>query len=501
MALLLILSLCRMSVAETWITLHKESIRLKEFTSCARVAKDGEQDLCDCCLVKNVDVLGYNAAEAAGRCTVNHRCFFAEETYYDLAAARQSVALSRQRLKSMTIANVDTLRNPPELPLDGALNGEDIIDIMHALNSEGWLNLPSQLFEKDSDGNRSIFATPLSDKDKGFYSGQLFFVGYKIFAVDNNDDEEQKTIPLYIVKETNKGTSEISHLYKVSASRLQGERVDTYDKHFGTFVEPSSTIAHIAFDDLHFKLKTSGATRYFSLLQTAAGQSLNKYLRTFGAVAQSLDTTDEQFEQEFIKIKHIFYRIGFAMSELHQKYADITDDRKGPLKRTFVHGDLHSQNIFYDEMTDKVTLIDNETFSLSLKRPSLGIDDIVEFYLLHTVKTVAHSVSFQLTNNREFGISDAIWHDMWRALFDGYLSAYGDLSEQEFEDLYDDFKDEFYEGFSQLHIFCSLHNLLDQRKLKRLGPSVRRSRIGREDLAATFLRLHAKKDQTIQRLR
>src|SRR5215207_4437897 len=88
-ALLLVIGLSGMSFAETWITVHNESIRLKEFTSCTRTAKDDLRVICDCCLVKNVDVLGYNAAEAAERCTDTYGCLYDEATYYNLDIARQ----------------------------------------------------------------------------------------------------------------------------------------------------------------------------------------------------------------------------------------------------------------------------------------------------------------------------------------------------------------------------------------------------------------------------
>ena len=497
-AWLLIFSVGGVSFAETWITVHGESSRLKECTSCTRAAKEDQRAVCDCCMVKNVDVLGYNAAEAANRCTSAYSCVFDQAVYYNLDVARQTVAYSRLRLKSMTIANMDNFADTLNLPEDGILTGENIVDILHVLNSDGLLNLPAYLFAKNAEGERNIFARPLGDNDKGFYSGQLFFVGYKDFIVDKSGAVEQKTVPLYIAKETNKGVSEIGNLYQIGASRLRNERINTYDKHFGKRTEETSTIAQIAFDDLHFKLKSNGHTRYFSLLQTAPGKSFNNYLRDFGKLAQSVETDDEQYQNAFTKINYIFYRIGFAMSKLHQKYADTTDKRKGPLKPTFVHGDLHSQNIFYDELSDQVTLIDNETFSMSLKRPSLGIDDIVEFYMLHTVKTIAHTVSFQLINNREFGIHDGLWHELWCALFDGYLSAYGNLSQEQFAELYADFKDEFYGGFSQLRIFRNLHNLTDQRKLKRFGPSLRRSKIMHEELAEVFERLLAQKSQQFE---
>jgi hypothetical protein len=160
------------------------------------------------------------------------------------------------------------------------------------------------------------------------------------------------------------------------------------------------------------------------------------------------------------------------------------------LKPTLNHGDLHSENIFWDDKNQHLTLIDNETFALSVKHPSSGVNDIVEFYMLHTVHTVAHAVSSQLTTNEEFGINDALWHELWRSLFYGYLTAYNPTTPAAFSKLFEDFHKEFMNGLSQFRMLKNLRDFTDQRKLKRFGPSIRRSKIKHHELKETFDRLY-----------
>ncbi len=490
--ILSIILLGQKAFSETWITLKDEPRRLHSLTSCARAADYVKKDTCSCCLVQHVDINNYNAAEAAEHCRVAHQCEFDEASFYDLEVARRQVANARKSIKAMTIVDVTKLLETPQLPRDAVLTNTDIVTILETLNKAGYLALPPDIFSTSKEAPLKLFAKPLGNSAKGVYSGQLFFIGYTKRTRNEDGKVVIKTVPLYILKETKKGVSEIAHLYKVDVSRLHSERDDTFTKHFTDAEVTTPTIARVAFDDLHFKLKT-GNTRYFSLLQTAPGKSIYKHLRDFGMLAQTKDTDEKEFQAAMTRIKHIFYRMGFAMSQLHQKYIDPLHFRAKPLKKTYTHGDLHSENIFYDDVTDTVTLIDNETFALSLNHPSLGIDDIVEFYMMHTLKTIAHTVASQLTNNREFGINDALWHELWRSLFDGYLSAYGDLSREEFEELFNDFREQFYKGLSQFRIFKSPRNFVDQRKIKRFGPSIRRSNLKDHELAETFERLYARK--------
>jgi hypothetical protein len=185
------------------------------------------------------------------------------------------------------------------------------------------------------------------------------------------------------------------------------------------------------------------------------------------------------------------------MSKLHQKYAILSTRKHKKLGKTYIHGDFHGQNVFYDYLSDTVTLIDNETFSLALKkkttgvkdRRSSGVNDIVDLYLLGTIKTVAHQFSKQIRINTQLHISDKLWHELWHDLLLGYLKAYDFNDAETLKDAYWEFRSKFYEGLSNAQVFDSIKNFKDQRVLKRFGPSKRRYYVKEHYLNQTFIAL------------
>lgn len=464
---------------ETWFNVNNQAIRLRRLTNCHHVSRGNQQDTCDCCLIKAIEKEHLSPSQAIRKCATSYHCRFPHGSYIREESATTQIKQARKNLRAMTIIDIERLAYPVEISKNGVLSNEDVRNIIQSLHKEKYLDLPANLFEEDK-----IMVKPLGASAKGHFSGQLFSISYN----DNSLTDEtmsSSTKPLYVLKETKKGVKEIKHLYQISVSPLINEKISTTEKMADKEVL-SESMAQIAFDDVHFKIKTMGETRYFSLLQTAPGKSLHHHFVEFGEVADSSDCDNPQFQVALKKIKHIFYRVGESISLLHQKYAVIEVKRPFAKARTYLHGDLHSANIFFDEKTDLVTLIDNETFALSLKRPSSGVNDIVEFYIMHTIHTLAHQVSRQLTINQEFGIHDQLWHELWRSLFAGYFAAFGPISKDEFEVLYQGFRQEFFDGFSELKIFESIRYFMDQRKLKRFGPSIRRSQIKHHELAKLF---------------
>jgi hypothetical protein len=193
--------------------------------------------------------------------------------------------------------------------------------------------------------------------------------------------------------------------------------------------------------------------------------------------------------REILLAKNMFYRVGFAMSKLHQKYATKNIRKCQQLGKTYIHGDFHAQNVFYDQLSGTVTLIDNETFSLALKKRTSGVNDIVDLYLLHTVKTVAHQFTKQILTNQQLGIDDILWHELWHDLFLGYINAYEFSDESCLQDAFWEFRAKFYEGLSNAQLFDSIKNFKDQRVLKRFGPSYRRFYVKEHYLDQAFVDL------------
>lgn len=471
--------------AETWISVKGHPVSLHSQSVCDNIADD-DGTICDCCLVNTVARSPLHEVDAIHQCSVRYACSFDKDAYDNRKTARLEIDRAKKHLKAMTIVDLSDLSQKIALPENGVLEPHDILSILISLSRDGHVSLPEVFFAKEN----ALRIKAIGDGAKGYFSGQLFAIQYDPTFIAQSSSTPGNYQPLYILKETKKGVKEIFHLYKVATSPLGNEKISTTNMLFSLGKNSSdSGIAKIAFDDLHFKFIQNGTTRYFSLLQTARGQSLHHHLKEFGKLASTREMDSAEFISALTNMKHTFYRIGYAMSLLHQKYASPESKKKFARKKTFLHGDLHSENLFYDSETDTVTLIDNETFALSLKRPSSGINDIVEFYMLHTIHTVAHKVSTQLTTNVEFGINDQLWQELWRSLFKGYFAAFGPLPLEDFEKLFDGVKREFFNGFSQRKNIKSIRHLKDQRKLKRFGPSFRRYKIKHHSLAAMFERL------------
>lgn len=487
-ASLLIFLTVQNGFAETWISIGDRPMRLRKGISCRLRAKHDAVSQCDCCLLKNLNARDMSLTAAVDRCISSFHC-----NYPKRASEEHAKALLRnaeRRLKAMSIININKIFPELDLPEDGHLSGEEVKNILHKLNDAGFLQLPRGLFVTEKNHQSLLNVKTLGEEGvKGIFSGQLFAVTYDRFT-----DDKKTTRPLFILKETKKGLGEIENLYKVSSSNLFSEKISTEQKHFSGMPEIDTKKAAIAFDEIHFKIKANGDKRYFSLLQTAEGRSFYSHLKEFGELAKVSDSNDETYLRALKIMKTMFFDIGFSLSELHRAHAQEDGKRERWLKKTFIHGDVHASNIFYSVNSRKVTLIDNETFALSLRRPSSGVNDLVDLYMLHTVHTIAHAVATQLTTNEAFGIDDHLWHELWRSLFDGYLSAYGELSHQEYKQLFSQFKHKFIRGFSQSRIFMKApRQFIDQRNLKRLGPTGRLKHLLDHEIPATFDLLYDKK--------
>ncbi|MCA9507760.1 MAG: hypothetical protein KC505_04980, partial [Myxococcales bacterium] len=351
-----------------------------------------------------------------------------------------------------------------------SLNNNSVLEIIGELLKNKYLDLPSPLMDMDNIDS-CLKVRALSASLKGVHSGQLFSISYNQACLVGGEIIWR---PLYILKETTKGPAEIKNLFRVKQSILGEKRISTKQLLQESYSSKNNSEALISFDDMHFSITNKSQTRYFSLLQTAKGRSLHSILVEFGNHIEMLDTTQIENSPAYRNMQHMFYRIGFATSKLHQKFSQHSLEDHGIMGKTLIHGDFHAQNIFYATENGDVTLIDNETYAMSLKHKSSGINDVIDLYLLHSTKTFAHYFAKQIFTNADFGINDQIWHQLWQQLVIGYIEAYDHLSAQQQMSLLDEIAREFKKGLSNRWLLHPYTKIKDQRKLKRLGPSKRR---------------------------
>lgn len=373
--------------------------------------------------------------------------WFLQFTAFALLAAQMTLADSSE--VHLQLLEVSDFVDPTSFA-KGDLDDISITKLLHAFAHKGHLSMDEALF---ANPNRCLRLQPISTQNKGKFSGQVFSISYNVICMEHSSVIGQSRWEnLYILKETKKGKAEIDNLRAVNRSPIGDLRTSP----------AGAKEAHIAFDDLYFVLRQGSRQRYFSLLRTADGKSLYFYLKRF---AQGL-------KRDSSRELKMFYNVGYALSKFHQRFEEKV--LGAYLGRTYIHGDCHAQNIFYDEDTGKVTLIDNESLALGLDKKSSGVNDIVDLYLLHTVKTIAHRYAPNLPTNKEFGIDDEIWHSFIQELFLGYLEAYEISNQIAKSQLFDSFAHEVVKELSAFRPFTTLTNLTDQRKQKRFGLSKRR---------------------------
>lgn len=97
--------------------------------------------------------------------------------------------------------------------------------------------------------------------------------------------------------------------------------------------------------------------KFFSIAKGAKGLQLSSIYRS----------SDENLKQQ------AFSAYGKALAQFHKHYMDDhtipnPGEEKSPLSifKTITHGDAHWGNVFYAPETNKITFIDNDTFSLSM---------------------------------------------------------------------------------------------------------------------------------------
>lgn len=452
-----IFTLLNFAHGETFVTINNKTTKLTKNSKC-RYLTQNNNDLCDCCFIKQTSVLKHSDKKASKICIVRHQCILYSK---ERGLTGSPIARARKNLNYMPVIKINDFKEHVSIPQNGVLTKESVEQIVIALNDADHIRLPKNFL-----ANHTI--NELGKTHKGYHSGQLFTISY------NNGLSQE---PLYFLKETKKGLKEIKHLYKIANSSLKEQKQS----------QQHEDIAQISFHELHFKIKTNGCNRYFSLLQTASGKSLHYYLLNFSNAIKQYHEDDDEFKASLNKMKHIFYRLGHSLSLLHQTHSQQKNKRI--LKKTYIHGDCHSDNIFYDQATDNITMIDNETFSYSLTHQDYGVNDLVDLYISHTFKTLTHIFTKQLKVNKSFGIPDQLWHDLWYELITGYIKAYNPSSKGEFINIFIELEKRFMSGLNNNIIFRDIRNIFDQRKLKRLGLSHRRIHLKRVVLIELFNRV------------
>lgn len=390
------------------------------------------------------------------------------------ALARASISISQlPRFNGSDLIDV-TKFSDLVIPKDGHLHRSDVLNIIRKLVSINYLDIPASLLRP-----YCLRIESLSKRDKGFFSGQIFIIKYHVSCIDKPHFTEDEYLPLYVLKESINGQREEKNFSKINKSTLLQERIATTKLMLSPFSKKIQELPIITFSDANFVIPAGNKIRHFSLLQMAQGKSLKHHLRELGRALRKKN------RQEALKKATImFYRIGFTSGKFHQKYAESSSNERNLLPVSVAHGDFQASNIFFDDASNNVYYIDNETMAFSIDKPILGVSDLVDLYVLHSSKTIAHTFCPGLLVHHNFDISDDIWHTLWRSLLRGYLESFEHIKEpSQKAHLFIEVRD----NFTNRHDFIrSPHKIWDQRRLKRLDFKNKRKKTIKRELIRLF---------------
>lgn len=136
---------------------------------------------------------------------------------------------------------------------------------------------------------------------------------------------------------------------------------------------------------------------YVTIMPAAKGIALSTLITQF---------RDNQSLDNAARLARAYNQLGYELGNFHRRFM-------------MTHGDFHCSNIFYDEIENHCTFIDNETMAHSLENRTDGAHDIVRLFLDF------FCIEANSRKNLIKGIDLVTWHNLTLKKFlEGYLNAY-----------------------------------------------------------------------------
>lgn len=310
---------------------------------------------CTCCLVKDASVPTYTpemSANVLKGCVAKKYCTLPilsqmKKSAYTNSDSNLIASLTQKHtaIKTVSLDPVQLKRN------NGLLDNSLVVDLLSQAAASGDLKQNADLFKQ---GARCILAKPLGGG--GAQTLQLFAISFKQGGCGVSS--VAKTGVYYILKEMKLGTSEVSNMEKIRQSPLSAYDSKNPQSPYGPL---------IAFDAQNLSYSFAGKNHRLALINVAAGQS-------YASILNNQQLPDES-------VQTAFQTFGRNLAQLHKAFMD-PGVNGAVLGNTYVHGDLHLENVFYDAQQNRTILIDNESFAASLapnqKRP-VSVD-LLKFY-------------------------------------------------------------------------------------------------------------------------
>lgn len=322
-------------------------------TSCAPAKWGGDlKNSCSCCVVKHMTKAGMHQKFDEKKIQVPCAKYCSSET---LTALQQKIGLaahaSPKTIYTAINNNFGGLQfiklSPQGTDKLGNLNEEGVVELLGKVKKskktpakmKAMLKSPTYAAKKLSGG--------------GAQTLQLFLVG------TNPPSQES-----YILKGLKKATVEIANIQTIRRNPL-GKK---YEYHRGDAPVLGKPV--LALDIHNFKYRDSkNKDHEVALITTAPGEDFGDYIKRW-----STHSSDKPLDSG--KLSRALYRMGSNLALIH---GDFNKEGR-PMGKTYVHGDLHPHNVFYDEKNDRMVFIDTESFAISIKQPRDPSVDIMKFW-------------------------------------------------------------------------------------------------------------------------
>ncbi len=260
------------------------------------------------------------------------------------------------------------------LNADNTLTKWGVVRILQALGIIVKRDPTTKTIDKD-DVDKVITNDAKAIKSTGAFSEAIYVV-----VVNPKYLTKGHTKTHYVIKK-NKWFSENMKIVKRDQNTPAKELIDL--KKVQAYIVPKLSTARYAkiatIGNSLFYLDQKGAKQYFVVLEAADGRTVFDLFDAYAKDAHNQGKWDK-----------IIFNVGRAVGELHRALSDQTGN-KGAAQdfsnikdfsdfKTIPHGDLHMQNIFYDESNDTVTFIDTGSMADTLKSKGSPVTDLVRFF-------------------------------------------------------------------------------------------------------------------------
>lgn len=185
----------------------------------------------------------------------------------------------------------------------------------------------------------------------------------QLFSVTSTCNNQEAT---YIIKEPASGMGEAYNLMAIET--FPGMKELITPKKVKGLPSIALPLAYLSYTDKNSTQYNN--THYIEIMPIAPGKVFADFIKEY---------RDNPSPENKEKLSHAYRTLGKETSGFHKKFMS-TDIKK--LAKTILHGDLHIFNIFYDDVDDHFTLIDNESIAHYLNNPRSPSKDVLELFFV-----------------------------------------------------------------------------------------------------------------------